>query len=209
MRKAINRMTAAQFEVAFPTEKACVSYLVARRWPKGVRCPRCRNSNVYALASGHHWQCHKCSKSGYRFSHIAGTIFEDTNKPLRVWFQVVHRMLTRKTGVSALQIQSEFGFGSFAAAWNMCHRIRTALMKRAIDKLGGIVEFDETYVGKPINKRRGAGGARGAAHGKTIPMEVDWRRNPRLPIAGQTLVIEAADERSIVFRIEAPRRRPK
>jgi len=211
--KALNRMTAAQFEAAFPNEKACISYLIARRWPNGVRCPRCRNPRVYALPSGHHWQCHKCTpRGGYRFSHLVGTIFEDTNKPLKDWFQVVHRILTRKTGVSALQIQSELGFGSFVAAWNMCQRIRTALMKRTMDKLGGIVELDDTYVGKAINKRRSGGGVGGTSRSKTIPMEVDWRRNPRLSIAGQTLVIEGADARSIVFRIEANRRgrnRPK
>lgn len=36
----------------------------------------------------------------------------------------------------------------------------------------------------------------------TVPMEIDWRQNPRVPIAGRTLVIEAADARSIVYRIE-------
>lgn len=212
MPKPLNRMTAAQFEAAFPNEKACISYLIARRWPNGVRCPRCSNPRVYALPSGHHWQCHKCTpRGGYRFSHLVGTIFEDTNKPLKDWFHVVHKIVTRKTGVSAMQIQSELGFGSFVAAWNMCQRVRTALMKRAVDKLGGIVEFDETRVGKPITKRRGSGGGRGTSHGKTIPMEVDWRRNPRLPIAGQTLVIDAADARSIIFHIERAkhRRRPK
>jgi hypothetical protein len=42
---------------------------------------------------------------GYRFSVLVGTIFENTNKPLRNWFRVIHMMLTSKKGVSALQMK--------------------------------------------------------------------------------------------------------
>jgi ribosomal protein L37AE/L43A len=97
--KPVHQMTIAQFEAIFTDEEACRVYLIARRWPSGVACPRCGNPEVYALASGFHWQCTQCApggSTGYRFSHIAGTIFENTNKPLRVWFRVVHTMLTSK-----------------------------------------------------------------------------------------------------------------
>jgi hypothetical protein len=36
----------------------------------------------------------------------------------------------------------------------------------------------------------------------SIPIEIDWHRDPRVQIGGQTIVIEAADERSIVYRVE-------
>src|SRR5262245_5603024 len=36
----------------------------------------------------------------------------------------------------------------------------------------------------------------------TIPIEVDWRKNPRVPMVGRTLVIQHADSTSITFRIE-------
>src|SRR5262249_7056975 len=55
-------------------------------------------------------------------------------------------MLTSKKGMSALQIMRYLGFGSYKTAWSMCHKIRTALMED-IDKLGGIVEVDETFIG--------------------------------------------------------------
>jgi hypothetical protein len=153
--KPVPQMTVPQFEAAFPDEAACVAYLIARRWPEGVRCPRCDNAEVYALASGHHWQCQACNESGYRFSHIAGTVFENTNKPLKDWFRVTHTMLTSKKGVSALQIHRTMGFGSYKTAWYMCHRIRAALIEMDMDKLGGIVEVDESFVGgKDRNKRR-------------------------------------------------------
>ena len=77
---------------------------------------------------------------------IAGTIFENTNKPLRQWFKVVHMMTTGKKGISALQIQRQMGFGAYKTAHSMCHKIRAAMMQPQ-EKLGGIVEVDETYVG--------------------------------------------------------------
>src|SRR4030088_397799 len=145
--KAVHQLTLPQFEAMFPDEDACRAYLQARRWPEGPRCPRCGNPAVYDLPSRKwHWQCEKCAPNGYRFSVIAGTIFENTNKPLRDWYRVVHTMLTSKKGVSALQIKRVMGFGSYETAWSMCHKIRVALMED-IEKLGGIVEVDETEVG--------------------------------------------------------------
>jgi transposase-like protein/IS1 family transposase len=145
--RPVHQLTAAQFEAMFPDEEACKGYLQARRWPEGVRCPRCGNPGVYDLATRKwHWQCHKCAPQGYRFSLLVGTIFENTNKPLRDWFRVAHLMLTSKKGMNAMQIFRYMGFGSYKTAWEMCHKIRVALIED-IEKLGGIVEVDETYVG--------------------------------------------------------------
>src|SRR6266550_2092285 len=167
--KPVHQMTIAQFEATFTDEEACRSYLVARRWPNGVHCPRCGNAKVYALASGHHWQCEACQVNGYRFSHIAGTIFENTNKPLREWFRVTHLILTSKKGISALQIQRVMGFGSYSTAHSMCHKIRAALIEPE-QKLGGIVEVDETFIGGKDKNRhwnKKSGGVGGQASGKT------------------------------------------
>jgi transposase-like protein len=140
-------MTCAEWDKAFPDERSCAAYLVFHRWQGAVVCPRCGNPKVYTLAIEFHWQCHQCAKNGYRFSVIAGTIFENTNKPLRDWFRVIHMMLTAKKGVSALQIYRTLGFGSYKTAWYMCHRVRVGLANEEFRKLIGIVECDETYVG--------------------------------------------------------------
>ena len=171
--KPIHQLTAAQFEKLFPDETACCAYLVARRWPDGVHCPRCGNPDLYDASSykSFHWQCRACAPDGYRFSVIAGTIFENTNKPLREWYRVIHLMLVSKKGMSALQLYRYMGFGSYKTAWLMCHKVRTALMQD-IDKLGGIVEVDETFVGglaknRHWDKRGGGGGTGGIGSGKT------------------------------------------
>jgi len=146
--KPVPQLTAAQFDAMFTNEDDCCAYLVARRWPEGVKCPRCGALNPHKLPNRPwSWQCYECApETSYRFSHLAGTIFENTNKPLRDWFKVAHLMLTSKKGMSALQIMRYMGFGSYKTAWGMCHKIRIALIED-VKKLGGIVEVDETYIG--------------------------------------------------------------
>src|SRR5437899_9335315 len=147
----IHQMTIAQFEAMFPNEDACKAYLTANRWPDGViRCPRCGFDNVHEHAKPYHWNCYQCSPDGvgYRFSVLVGTIFENTNKPLREWFRVMHLMLTSKKGISALQIYRVMAFGSYNTAHLMCSKIRVAL---------GNVEFKQLigYVGRNPRRREG------------------------------------------------------
>ena len=163
-KKPVNQMTIGQFEAMFPNEDACCAYLVAHRWPEGIRCPRCGNADIHPVSTKPwHWQCYKCApNSGYRFSHLVGTIFENTNMPLRDWFRVIHMMLTSKKGVSALQIHRVIGTGSYRTAWYMCHRVRVGMQDREFCKLVGVVEVDETFIGGKAHNRhknkRGKGG---------------------------------------------------
>ena len=69
------------FEAAVPNEEACDAFLVAHRWPDGIHCPRCDSTNVYPLKTMKwRWECPDCRSGGaYRFSHLVGTIFENTS----------------------------------------------------------------------------------------------------------------------------------
>jgi transposase-like protein len=172
--KTIHQMTIPQWESAFPDEDACCAYLVAHRWPEGVICPRCGCEVKHTVSTmPFKWQCYACAPgSGYRFSHLTGTIFENTNKSLREWFRVIHLMLTSKKGISALQVKRVMGFGSYETALYMCHRIRAGLADKEFKKLMGIVEVDETFVGgkaknRQWDKRGGGGGTGGIGSGKS------------------------------------------
>src|SRR5438477_11518474 len=172
--KPIHQMSIRDFERMFPDEDACKLYLAEHRWPEYVICPRCGNAEVKPHARSFHWVCYACTPGGgYRFSVLVNTIFENTNKPLRQWFRVIHLMLTSKKGISALQIFRYMGFGSYKTAWGMCAKIRVALGNVEFKQLVGYVEVDETYVGgkaknKHKDKRRGPPGASGqGTYGKT------------------------------------------
>jgi transposase-like protein len=160
-------MTLRQLSARFQTQEQCLAYLVAMRWPDVVYCPRCGNDHVYALKSKpFKWQCKKCAPNGYRFSPLTGTIFENTKYPLKEWFQVILLVCQAKKGLSALQVQRHIGMGQYRTAWYMCHRIRAAMKDEAFQKLTGVVEVDETYVGGKAKNRQGGGIGGGMKRGQ-------------------------------------------
>lgn len=148
--------TLIEFEQRFSTEEVCREYLETLRWSEGFCCPRCGNKQSWRKATG----LHECRQCGYKASVIAGTIFQDTKKPLTLWFRAIWHITSQKYGVNALGIQRILGFGSYRTAWSWLHKLRRAMVRPGRDRLSGVVQLDETYVGgkKPGKRGRGAGG---------------------------------------------------
>jgi transposase-like protein len=140
-----------EFEAQFSSEQACRDYLFALRWPDGFRCPRCGHGESWPVRS----VLFQCAACGRQTSLTAGTIFQDTRKPLRLWFRAVWWLTSQKTGTSALGLQRVLGLGSYQTAWVWLHKLRRAMVRPGRDRLAGRVEVDETYIGRAEKGVRG------------------------------------------------------
>ena len=87
----------------------------------------------------------------------AGTVFQDTRKPLTLWFRAIWWVTNQKTGVSALGLQRALGSGSYQTAWAWLHKLRRAMVRPGRDRLSGRIEVDETYIGGKQEGVRGRG----------------------------------------------------
>ncbi len=151
--------TVLDFEDRFATEAACRQYLAEIRWPDGFRCPRCGHHEAWTTERGL-WHCTAC---GVQTSVTAGTIFQDTRKPLRLWFRAMWYLVSQKQGVSALGLQRVLGLSRYETTWIWLHKLRTAMVRPGRDRLSGTVQVDETYIGGERPGKRGRGAA-----GKTL-----------------------------------------
>ncbi|MGJ7495104.1 IS1595 family transposase [Variovorax sp. RT4R15] len=148
-----------QFLDWFATEEACLGYLERLRWPQGFVCPRCGVGAEPYRSSRARLMCRSCSTQS---TVTAGTIFEKTRTPLRVWLAAAWYVTNQKHGVSALGLQRVLGLGSYQTAWAMLHRLRRAMVRPERERLSGIVEVDETYLAlsdreQPVARGRGKG----------------------------------------------------
>jgi transposase-like protein len=137
-------MTFDEFTTKFATEEQCRDYLYSLRWANGFVCPKCKKAVEATPIGNQLYQCPNCRR---QTSVIAGTIFQDTRKPLKVWFTAIWWVTTQKSGASAMGLQRVLGLKSYTTAWTWLHKIRTAMVDPKRSKLTGKVEVDETYIG--------------------------------------------------------------
>jgi len=152
----------------FANEDAARDYLEAKRWPNGPVCPHCESKKTYKITAkvasrtAARPGLYKCGNCRKQFTVTVGTIFEGSHIPLKKWLYAIYLICTSKKGISSKQLQRDLGL-TYKSAWFMTHRIRFAMDRIGQDKLSGIVEVDETYVGGKARGKRGRG-----ADNKTI-----------------------------------------
>ena len=136
------------------------------RWPDGPVCPHCG-------VEGQHYKLtpkegsnrpvrlgvYKCKDCRKQFSVTVGTVFHGSRIPLTKWLLAIYLMCSSKKGMSAHQLHRSLGI-TYKSAWFMAHRIRKAMEQGPLaDKLSGVVEADETYIG---GRRQGGKRGRGS-----------------------------------------------
>jgi transposase-like protein len=149
----------------FLNEEAAFAYVESRLWPDGPVCPHCGNADAKRIRKMEgkttRLGLHKCNECRKPFTVRQGTIFESSHLPLHLWLQVIHLMCASKKGISTNQIQRMLSC-SMKTAWFLTHRIREAMRDGAFSPMGGaggVVEIDETYIGRKdgFEVKRGSG----------------------------------------------------
>lgn len=151
----VRRFTINDFNEKFYDDDACLDWLMEARYPGDTGlCSYCKvERKHHRVASKKAWACDYC---GTYISPMAGTIFEKSRTPLRLWFYAMYLMSATRCGISAKQIQRECGV-TYKTAWRMFNQIRKLMAED--NKVGPAkpVEIDETYFG---GRRKGQGTGR-------------------------------------------------
>lgn len=149
----------------FHNEEAAYAFVEARVWPHGPVCPKCGVIGRAGKLGGTStrigvYKCYDCRKP---FTVKVGTIFESSHIALRLWLQAIFLIASSKKGISANQLHRTLGI-TLKSAWFMGHRIREAMRSGELDTPfgndGGVVEVDETFIGRDVTKKF----ARGTNH---------------------------------------------
>lgn len=134
--------TMQEFAEWFPTETKCREYLASVRWGSFV-CSRCRTAETWNIRRG----ALKCTRCRREISVTAGTAFQNTHIPLQLWFQAIWCLVSQKHGVSALGLSRALGITRYETTWKLLKKIRGAMIRPHRERLSGLVEVDEVFLG--------------------------------------------------------------
>src|SRR5713226_5141945 len=129
----------------FCDPQTCLEFLVALRWPRGVKCPQCGSKKVAFLKNAKLWKCRNVHPK-QKFSVKVGRIFEDSPIGLDKWFPAMWLAANCKNGISSYELHRCLGVTQ-KTAWFMLQRIRLAMQEGITAKMKGRVEADETFIG--------------------------------------------------------------
>ena len=157
----------------FHDDNAARVYMEAQRWPQGVVCPHCGGTEKCKRLEGakHRPGLFQCGDCRQQFTVTVGTVFERSKVSLHKWMLATHLMASSKKGMSAHQLHRSIGV-TYKTAWFMWHRIREAMTGETLAGFGtggGVVEIDETFIGR----EPGIGKSRGTAHKMKVLSLVD------------------------------------
>lgn len=129
----------------FADAETCIRFVAALRWENGPVCPSCSGTQHTYLKTRQVWKC-KNKDCHRQFSVKVGTIFEDSPLGLDKWLVSIWLIANSKNGISSYELSRSVGITQ-KSAWFVLQRIRLAMQTGTFDKLSGITEADETYVG--------------------------------------------------------------
>ena len=146
-------------EPYFHNEQAAYEFVESKLWPNGATCPKCGEHTRVSKMQGKStrigaYKCYSCRKP---FTVKVGTIFEASHVKMHLWLQAIFLIASSKKGISSNQLHRTLGV-TLKTAWFMSHRIREAMKDSNLSVFGsggGMVEVDETYMGKTEGRGKG------------------------------------------------------
>jgi predicted DNA-binding transcriptional regulator YafY len=129
------RLRAADFKKVLPKdEKVCLEWLKDKLYPKGIECQVCNKVTKHHKVSNRH--CYVCGSCGNHFYPTSGTIFQKSNTPLNIWFNVIHHMQSSDRVVSARDVQREYHL-SYKRSHYLVKKIKEFLDEDRINAING------------------------------------------------------------------------
>jgi len=102
----MSKSTISTFQLfaLFPDEDAARTYLEARIWPDGVRCPECHSGERITVRVNRpgFYRCNACGN--FDFTVRTGTVMERSKVPLHKWLYSMYLLVTARKGISSLQL---------------------------------------------------------------------------------------------------------
>ena len=124
-----------EFQRKFPDEAACARYLEQIRWPGGFVCPHDGSrGEPYRFVNRPMVLCCRSCRRDIRLT--ANTVMHRTKLPLEIWFWAAYLVASSTPGVSALEIQKKLGIKTYETAFQLMHKLRSAMVRPDQDKIG-------------------------------------------------------------------------
>ena len=109
----------------FGSEEACLNHVMQTRFRDCVPCRSCGSTSIWRKRNSTQYTLTCCGKT---ISPLAGTLFDHTKIPLRLWFYAMLHFANSHAGVNPGFLQRQLGI-SYRAAFRMAQRIRFHMFK--------------------------------------------------------------------------------
>ena len=141
------------FNRTFPDEEKCLEYLRKLRFSENSHTclnPKCGSTEFRRVKRNYSYECKKC---GRQKSVLAGTLFQDTHKPLRLWFEAIRLIvLDIKTNkrTTASEIKEKLAPISPRTVWIWLNKLwRMMAFIGSKERLSGKIKIGRAYIKIP------------------------------------------------------------